>query len=99
MTGKIGKYFGASNCLFAEVDTAADMAIVDYCWRRDDNAVDLAGNYQLSDFVSEEFRQSLIADKPVIIKDVATDSRTARAKSSSCPINPGSRVPAKVIAL
>ncbi|MDQ3131216.1 MAG: PAS domain S-box protein, partial [Acidobacteriota bacterium] len=77
MTGKIGKYFGASNCLFAEVDTAANTAIVDYCWRRDDNAVDLAGNYQLSELVSEEFRQSLIADKPIIIKDVATDSRTA----------------------
>jgi len=76
MTGKIGQYFGVSNCVFAEVDTTANTATVDYCWRKDDNAVDLAGNYQLSEFVSEEFRQSLIADEPVVINDVATDSRT-----------------------
>ncbi len=77
MTGKIGQYFGVSNCLIAEVNTTANTAIVDYCWRRDDNAVDLTGTYHLPDFISEEFRQSLIADRPVIIKDVATDSRTA----------------------
>ncbi len=77
MTGKIGKYFGASNCLFAEVDTAANTALVNYCWRSDETAVDLTGNYQLSEFVSDEFRQTLIARKPVVIEDVETDSRTA----------------------
>jgi len=77
VTDKIGKYLGASNCVFAEVDTAANTAIVNFCWCKDEGAVDLVGNYQLSEFVSDEFRQTLIARKPVIVKDVATDSRTA----------------------
>ncbi len=77
MTGKIGQYFGASNCLFAEVDTAANTAIVDYCWRSDETAVDLTGNYQLSEFVSDEFRRSLITRQPVVVEDIETDSRTA----------------------
>ncbi len=77
MTGKIGLYFGVSNCVFAEVDTTANTAIIDYCWRRDDNAADLAGNYQLSEFVSEEFRLMLIAGQSIVVNDVATDSSTA----------------------
>ena len=77
MTDKIGEYFGASNCHFAEVDTAANTAVIDYCWLKDETAVDLTGNYQLSDFVSDEFRQTLIARKPVVVENVETDSRTA----------------------
>jgi PAS domain S-box-containing protein len=77
MTSKIGKYFGASNCHFAQVDTVANTAIIDYCWCKDETAVDLTGNYQLSEFVSDEFRQTLIARKPVVVEDVETDSRTA----------------------
>ncbi len=77
MTGKIGEYFKASNCHFAEVDTAANTAIVSYCWRSDEKAVDLTGNYQLSEFVSDEFRRTLIARQPVVVENVETDSRTA----------------------
>jgi PAS domain S-box-containing protein len=79
MTGKIGKYFGASNCHFAEVDTAANTAIIDYCWCEDETVVDLTGNYQLSEFVSGEFRRTLIAGKPVVVEGVETDSRTANS--------------------
>ncbi len=77
MTGKIGKYFGASNCLFAEIHTAANTATVNYCWCRDETVIDLTGSYQLSEFVSDEFRNTLIARKPVVVEDVETDSRTA----------------------
>lgn len=74
---KIGEYLGVSHCIFAEVDTAANTAFVNYGWRKDDEAADLVGNYKLSDFVSEEFRRTLFAYEPVVVNDVSTDSRTA----------------------
>jgi len=77
IAGKIGKYLGVSHCIFAEVDTAANTAFVNYGWRKDDEAADLVGNYKLSDFVSEDFRLTLFAHKPVVVNDVSTDSRTA----------------------
>jgi PAS domain S-box-containing protein len=76
-SGKMGKYLGVSNVIFAEVDTMANTAIVNHSWRRDENAADLIGNYKLSEFVSEEFRQTLLARKPVVVRDVAIDPRTA----------------------
>ncbi len=77
MAGKIGAYLGVANCVFAEVDTVANTAFINPLWRVDERAVDFSGLYQLSDFVSDEFRQTLMADKPVVINDVAEDSRTA----------------------
>ncbi len=92
MTGKIGQYFGVLNCVFAEVDTTANTAVVDYCWRKDETAVDLTGTYHLPDFISEEFRHSLINDKPVVINDVATDSRTAENAAKFALLKIGSFV-------
>jgi len=77
MTRKIGEYLGVSNCIFAEVDTAANTAIVNQGWRKDETAVDLVGKYQLSEFISEEFRQTLIAFKPLVVNAVEVDPRTA----------------------
>ena len=77
MTGKIGKYLGVENCVFAEVDTIANTANVDPLWRVNETAVDFSGEYQLSEFVSDEFRQTLGTDTPVVVNNVAEDSRTA----------------------
>ena len=77
MTGRIGKYFGVANCVFAEVDTIANTANVNPLWRADETTVDFSGEYQLSEFVSDEFRQTLMADTAVVVNDVAEDSRTA----------------------
>jgi PAS domain S-box-containing protein len=77
IAGKIGKYLGVSHCIFAEVDTVANTAFVNHGWRKSDEEADLVGNYKLSEFVTDEFRQTLISRRPVVVNDVASDSRTA----------------------
>jgi len=88
--GKIGEYFGVSNCVFVEADTAANTAIVNPVWCKNEDAVDFSGNYDLSEFVSDEFRQTLMADKPVVIADVTVDSRTAENSANFQPLKIGS---------
>jgi len=88
--GKIGEYFGVSNCVFAEFDTAANTAMVNTLWHKTEDAVDLSGNYDLSEFVSDEFRQTLMADKPVVICDVTVDPRTAENSANFQPLKIGS---------
>jgi len=90
MAAKIGNFFDVSNCAFAEIDTAANTALSNYVWRRDESAVDLAGKYDLSKFVTEEFRQTLLANKPVVINDIAADSRTAATAANYKPLKIGS---------
>ena len=77
MAGKIGEYLRVDNCVFAEVDTIANTAVVDPLWRADETAIDFSGIYQLSEFVSDEFRQTLGADTAVVVNNVADDPRTA----------------------
>ena len=81
MSKKIGIYFGVSNCAFIEVDTAANTANINYIWRRDETAVDFTGSYNLSEFVSDQFRQNLIDGKPIVVNNVETDSHTSKGSA------------------
>jgi GAF domain-containing protein len=62
-----------------EIDEAANEAIIRYDWRRDDDAVNLVGTYRMTDYVSEDFQRTLVAGLPIVINDVASDSRTAES--------------------
>ena len=73
----IGKFLGVSNCIFAEIDTAANTAHVNYGWRAGDDAVDLIGSYRLSRFVSDDYRRTLTAGQAVVVRDVAREPLTA----------------------
>ena len=90
MAQKIGKYLGAANCVFAAVDTIANTANIFHLWRKDNDAVDFAGKYELSEFISEEFRQTLMDGKPVVINDVLTDDRISEKGGRYAPLKIGS---------
>ncbi|MEO6423111.1 MAG: ATP-binding protein [Candidatus Nitrotoga sp.] len=77
MASRIGKHFGVANCMFAEIDTIANTARIDTLWKKNDSAVDFSGFYQLSDFITDDVRQTLLANIPIIINDIAEDARTA----------------------
>ncbi|MDN3734642.1 GAF domain-containing protein, partial [Enterococcus faecium] len=79
-----------SNCIFGEVDTIANTAAVEDVWRQNEDAVDLSGNYQLSEFVSDQFRQTLSTGKPVVVNDVAEDVRTAENSANFQALKIGS---------
>jgi PAS domain S-box-containing protein len=74
---KIGKYLGVANCTLAEVDTDVNTAIVGQVWCRDEDAVDFSGFYDLAGFVSESYRQAVIAGRSVIVEDVTSNEVTA----------------------
>jgi PAS domain S-box-containing protein len=92
MTRKIGEYLGVSNCVFAEVDTTANTAVIRDDWRKDDGAIDLVGRYELSEFVSDEFRRTLLTGKAVVVNDVAADARTAENAGKFEPLRIGAFV-------
>lgn len=72
---KIGGFLNISNCLFAEIDEAQDQAIVTDTWHTLDTP-DVTGEYRLSDFITEEFRQAGRTGETIVIRDTQTDPRT-----------------------
>jgi len=76
---KIWGFLAVAHCAFVEIDEAANAAIIRYDWRKDDDAVNLVGTYRMADYVSEDFQRTLVAGLPVVINDVAADSRTAES--------------------
>ncbi len=75
-SSKIGSYFGVDSCAFAAVDTAANTSTIKTVWLKDETAVDFSGTYNLSEFVSNDFRSTLQSGKSVVVNDVAADERT-----------------------
>jgi PAS domain S-box-containing protein len=71
---KVGTYLNTSNCLFAEVNEAQDQAIVEYTWHTPETPNATEG-YQLSDFITEELRQTARSGETLIIRDTQTDPR------------------------
>lgn len=71
---KVGNYLNISNCLFAEIDEVQDKAIVEYAWSNEEMP-NLAGEYKLSAFVTEEFYQTARNGEPIVIYNTQTDPR------------------------
>lgn len=76
---KIGKFFAATHCAFVELDKEANLAIIRDDWRKSDTAPSLAGVYRMEEYVSEDFQRMLVSGHPVVINDVASDSRSAES--------------------
>ncbi len=76
---RIGEFFGASHCAFLEFDCEADTATVVCDWRRDSGAPDYVGVYRMGDYMTADLRRALTAGLPIVVDDVATDSRTSHA--------------------
>ncbi len=76
---RIGEFFAAAHCVFAELDKEANTAVIRDDWRKNDNVPSIAGTYRLEEYVSEDFQQTLRSGQPVVIDDVSADPRTAES--------------------
>jgi PAS domain S-box-containing protein len=75
--GEIGKFFNAAHCSFVEFDPATKNATVHFDWRGEEADLDLAGVYQLAEYLTEDSHRTLTAGLPLVVHDVITDPRTA----------------------
>ncbi|HMQ32716.1 MAG TPA: GAF domain-containing protein [Chloroflexaceae bacterium] len=87
---RIGRHFGVAHCAFAEFDPVANSAVVQYDWRGDQGARDLAGMHRLSASAAATFRDALRSGATVVVSDVAADPRTAPAAESYRALKIGS---------
>lgn len=71
---KVGNYLNLSFCAFAEVDESQNTAIITRDWHRAD-LPSVSGVYKISEFLTEEFQQTARAGKPLVVRDIVTDSR------------------------
>ncbi len=76
---KIGAYLNLSACAFVEIYEAANEAIINHAWNRED-APKLIGIYRLEDFLTDEFQRAARAGEMFMVRDTATDSRTDAAR-------------------
>ena len=79
-SAKMGAFLHISNCLFADIDEAADLTRVQYTWNAAAGMPDVVGTYRLSDYITAEFRQAARAGKAVVINNTQTDPWTDSAR-------------------
>jgi PAS domain S-box-containing protein len=89
---RIGLFLDVAHCAFVEFDCQAGTATVRYDWRSDSAAPDYAGVYRLADFMSDESRSMLAAGNPLVVQDVASDTRTAATAANHRELGIGSYV-------
>ncbi|HEY9735205.1 MAG TPA: PAS domain S-box protein [Trichocoleus sp.] len=73
---RLNQYLKTSIFALIEVDQEASQATINYDWHQHD-APSLKGVYDLTEFVSWEFRQAARAGQAVVVSDIFTDSRIA----------------------
>lgn len=71
---KLGEHLGLSRCVFAEIDEAAEQAIVVYDWHRD-NVSGLTGAYRLAEYLTDDFQQAGRAGEAFVVHDTTVDQR------------------------
>lgn len=76
---QLHRYLQVSICAFVEIDETAEVAVIDHSWQLEDG-LSLVGRYHLPEFVTGEFFQTSRLGQPIIVRDVATDSRIADAE-------------------
>ncbi|HQU81899.1 MAG TPA: PAS domain S-box protein [Pyrinomonadaceae bacterium] len=70
---KVGEYIGASVCAFVEIYQEGNEAVIFDEWRRSGQS--LIGKYDLSEYVTDEFRALMSAGELVVVRDILQDSR------------------------
>ncbi|MBL1178309.1 PAS domain S-box protein [Pantanalinema sp. GBBB05] len=71
---QLNRYLHISNCAFVEINENTEQATIAHSWHRED-VPSLVGIYHLPEFVAGEFFQIAKIGQPIIVQDVATDSR------------------------
>ena len=73
---KIGRFFGVTQCMFAEHTDDFRTALVPYGWHAP-GARDLRGTYRIPDFLSNEMIATLRAGQPLVVSDTQSDPRVS----------------------
>nr|WP_242067297.1 PAS domain S-box protein [Leptolyngbya sp. FACHB-711] len=71
---RLHRYLNISSCAFVEINERADEAVIHHHWHQTD-IPSLVGVYALPQFVAEEFLHMAQAGQPIVVRNVATDSR------------------------
>ncbi len=71
---KINRFKGAAVCALFEINKTKDECVCDYEWRKSD-AHSMIGKYDLQDFVTDEFQDTMQGGQPVVVRDIDNDSR------------------------
>ena len=82
---KVGAYLRLSLCAFVEINETAEQVVIHHDWHRED-VPGLVGVFRLADFVEEAFIQMARAGEVIVVRDVATDSRTGPEKFAELKI-------------
>ena len=72
---RVAAYLELSLCALVEINEAADQAVINHDWHRDD-VPGLAGTYRLADFVGEEFIRIARTGEAIVVRNAAADPRT-----------------------
>lgn len=86
---KLNSYLNVSVCAFIEIDEKATQVTINHEWHSKDSFA-LTGVYNLSEFVSDEFRRAVSGGEVVVIRDVFNDWRVD--KDRFLKLNIGSHV-------
>ncbi len=89
---KVGAYLNLTNCLFAEINEGQNQAIIEHTWHTLDTP-DITGVYQLSDFITEELRQTARSGETLVICNTQTDPRTDSDRYAALKIHAFVTVP------
>ncbi len=73
---KIGRFFGVTQCMFAEHTEDFMTAVATYGWHAP-GAPDLRGTYRIPDYVSSELIATLRAGQPLVVADTQSDPRVS----------------------
>jgi PAS domain S-box-containing protein len=89
---KVGEYLNISACLFALIDKPRNEAIVESAWRAAGTR-EVVGTYQLSEYVTEEFRQIARRGEIIVSHDTQNDARIDAAAHAAYDIGSFVSVP------
>lgn len=69
---RIHELLGASVCTFVEINPAQDAAIITDEWRRREGQ-SLLGSYDLSQYVTDGYREAMAAGRTTVVRDITKD--------------------------
>ncbi|MBC7366905.1 MAG: PAS domain S-box protein [Undibacterium sp.] len=85
ISAKMGAHFGLSACAFVTINETACEHVVTHDWHRKD-VPGLIGVYRQDDFLKEEFLRLARAGETIVVRDTATDPRTAPERFAALKI-------------
>ena len=95
VVGTVGEHLPVTGCLFVEIDTKQDRAIVHRDWQR--NAHSLVGTYPIASLITPAMQATLTGGQVYVIDNVATDPGIAATAADFQAMDIGSLIVAPYV--